>query len=193
MRASLECVNIHDWVETQIAAAASLVGEDIVGWDAIEMAIREDDLSGEPAFSDPAVPCLQLSTLALLLDVGEPAIVGHYQNEGHFAFRVERGPVPASDWNAAHGIFRRPRLEELPTGSIRSVVTRLDRESGDLAELVLDIDGREVLLIAGEIEETWTERLVWRWLDESTLVFVDPDTASPGDWIPPRDYVELRT
>jgi len=69
---------------------------------------------------------------------------------------------------------------------------RTSTETNDFAELLLENDGIELLLRAGEIEETWTERLSWRWLDESTLAFTDPDLAISLDWWPPRRYQEQR-
>lgn len=163
-----------------------------MGWDAIEMAVRENGRASKPVFGDPAAPCLQLSMLAVLLRSGEPVIVNHYQGDDAFGFRLYRAPMPFGDWHGTDGIYRRRGLDELPTGEIRSATIRTSKATMDFAELLLDIEGVEVLLIAGEIEETWTERLGWRWLDETTLVFTDPSSAAALDWIPERDYNEQR-
>jgi hypothetical protein len=63
----LGAVSLNHWVEAQIAVARSLVGESIMGWDAIEMAVRENGRASKPVFGDPAAPCLQLSMLAVRL------------------------------------------------------------------------------------------------------------------------------
>lgn len=188
----LRTVGTNEWVEAQIAAAKSLVGQSIIGWDAIEMAIHENRGGTDAEFGDPAAPCRQLSMLAVLFEIGEPVVVAHYQGDEAFGFRLDRAPLPFSDWHRTEGIYRRRRPDELPTGLIRSATIRTSRATRDFAELLLDISGVEVLLIAGEIEETPIGRLAWRWLDESTLVFPDPSAVGALDWIPLRDYDEQR-
>ncbi len=178
------------WVQAQIDSATSLLGASILHWDGIEMAVQEDRGDSPAAFSHPAAPCLQLTMLAIAISEGLPLIVSHYQGDTMFGFRLERSPLPFKTPYGIDGIYRRRILNELPTGAVTSVTARTSTETQDFAEVLLTVDGHDVLLIAGEIEETWTDRLDWRWLDESTLVFTDPSLANGMDWCPVRKYVE---
>lgn len=177
-------------LQAQIDSASSLLGASILHWDGIEMAVQEDRGDSQPAFSHPAVPCLQLTMLAVALSEGPPLIVSHYQGDTMFGFKLERSPLPFKTPYGINGIYRRRILNELPTGAVTSVSVRTSTETQDFAEVLLTVDGHEVLLIAGEIEETLTDRLDWKWLDESTLVFTDPSLANSLDWCPVRKYAE---
>jgi len=182
-------VQLSDWVGTQIDIAEAMVDSSIIGWDAIEMAVQEHGEGGAPRFSHPTAPCIQLTKLAIVFADEKSLLVSHYQGDDGFGFRLDRRVSPFQI-HGTDGIYRRTQLAELPTGPVKAVITRTATGTGDLAELVIDVDDQELLLIAGEISETWTERLEWRWLDESTLIFSNPDDANALDWVPQRNYDE---
>lgn len=179
----------NEFAQAQIAVASTIVGSEIVGWDAIEMAVVEQGEGGAPAFAHRDAPCLQLTMLAIVFADGLPLVVSHYQGIYTYGFRFEHREVPF-EFTGSEGIFRRRQLDELAIGPVVSVVTRTATDSGDLTEVVLRVGGRDLLLIAGEIQETWTERLHWVWGDESTLVFTDPAEARKLPWVPSRKYDE---
>ncbi|MFD0973036.1 hypothetical protein ACFQ3X_30935, partial [Plantactinospora endophytica] len=55
-----------------------------------------------------------------------------------------------------------------------------------LAEVVLHVQGRSLLLMAGELYESAQQRLVFTRCDESVLVFTDLSAAESVDWVPER-------
>jgi hypothetical protein len=56
-------------------------------------------------------------------------------------------------------------------------------DEGTLARIALTIDGRDLLLVAGEVYETWSGVLDVHRLDESVLVFTDPAEAETVRWL----------
>jgi hypothetical protein len=87
------------------------------------------------------------------------------------------------------GGYRLRSLTELSTGRVQEVSVRLD--DGLIAEVSLLVGDRELLLVAGEAEEQPSGQLVWHRLDESVLVFTDPDEVERVRWVPVRGL--LRT
>jgi hypothetical protein len=87
--------------------------------------------------------------------------------------RFEDGTV----WD---GIYRRRTLTELPIGPVEQVTTAV--EDGLLTEVGLRVDGRPLLLIAGEAWETADGGLEFHRLDESVLAFTDPAAAARIRW-----------
>ncbi|MFC4017076.1 hypothetical protein ACFOW4_03850 [Micromonospora sp. GCM10011542] len=149
------------------------------------MALRERIAAGAPQFEDRAVPCLQLLTLGASLGDGTFVTVGTYQDDSAWGLWL-RGAASdySADWAGMAGIYRMRTLSELPTGEVDGVSTFLDEEV--LAEVVLHIQGRPLLLMAGELYEFAQERLVFTRCDESVLVFTDPSAAESVDWVPER-------
>ena len=82
------------------------------------------------------------------------------------------------------GIYRLRTLSELPTGEVDGVSTFLDDDV--LAEVVLHIQGRPLLLMAGELHESMRGQLALVRGDESVLVFTDPSAADSVAWVPER-------
>jgi hypothetical protein len=158
-----------------------LRGRRITSWTGVEMALREESAEGVPQFEDPAVPCRQLLSLDASLDDGSVVRVGTYEDDTRWGLRLH----PAAAEYAVGGIYRRRALPELPTGEIGGVSTFVDE--GVLAEVVLRIQGRPLLLMAGELYESGKGPLLsFVRLDESVLAFTDPSAADSVAWVPAR-------
>ena len=176
---------MSDWVDCQRSALSGLVGERVVRWSGTEMAIRETSNGGMPVFEDPLAPCLQLLVLEAVLGDRTTRVFRTYQNDGvwglcvHSAVSLDAAGTPG-------GIFRQRLLPELPSGGICAVSTRLGPATGGLAEVILDVDGTLLVLIAGEIEETRQGQLLFHYEDESVLAVVGADSAGSLPWSPPR-------
>lgn len=146
------------------------------------MALREETAGGGgPQFADPAVACLQMLVLSVRLDDGTPATIHTYQEDDVWGLRwgesAERTPA---EWA---GIYRVADLSTLPIGEIEDVSVVIDE--GVVAEVVLFINGRPLLLMAGEVYEVGRKQLRLVRLDESVLVFTDLSAAESVDWHSP--------
>lgn len=174
---------MNAWVAQQVAGAKALEGQVVRTWVGVEMAVRSNEDETVFEFTDPQVPCLQLWGLTVESEHGALTRLGNYQNDTEFGLVVDPQGVPLDDSNSDG--YRLRSLDELPSGEITSVVTRLSDE-GDLAEVELDVGGEFVLLVAGETYETWTERIEIRRYDESILVFRSQADYDSVDWMPPE-------
>jgi hypothetical protein len=173
------------WITERVREVGQLRGQQIKAWTGVETALREETAVGGPQFEDRAVPCLQLLTLGAALGDGTFVNVGTYQDDSAWGLWLHRAASDHSaDWAGVAGIYRMRTLSELPTGEVDGVSTFLDEEV--LAEVVLRIRGRPLLLMAGELYESAQERLVFTRCDESVLVFTDPSAAQSVDWVPER-------
>ncbi|GAB2582900.1 hypothetical protein [Microlunatus antarcticus] len=169
-------IEIDDWLARQRNLLEALVGVTVTSWDGVEMAIREDSGDG-PQFTDPQVRFLQLAWLRLRSGPDEQTI-GVYQGDGWFGLCVEAAGRPSPQ--DCYGIMRWRALD-LPVGRIDGV--KIDFDEGTLARITLTIDGRDLLLVAGEVCETLDGRLEVHRLDESVLVFRDPVEAEKVHWM----------
>ncbi|GIG93371.1 hypothetical protein Pen02_83070 [Plantactinospora endophytica] len=173
------------WIAERVREFGQLRGQHITAWMGVEMALREEIAAGGPQFEDPSVPCLQLLTLGASLSDGTFVTVGTYQDDSAWGLWLRRA---ASDYSADRagmaGTYRMRTLSELPTGEVDGVSTFLDEEI--LAEVVLHVQGRPLLLMAGELYESAQQRLVFTRCDESVLVFTDLSAAESVDWVPER-------
>ena len=170
-----------DWVANRVREFASLRGHRIRSWTGVEMALRERAAAGGPQFEDSAVPCLQLLSLHASLDDAVVAF-GTYQDNDVFGLRIQ--PAANGEQNHWHGIFRSRPLAELPIGQVDRVSVFLDEEA--VAEVLLHVDARPLLLMAGELYESMQGKLQFHRFDESILAFTQPSAAETVDWIPPR-------
>lgn len=137
---------------------------------------------GEPAvFEDPAFPCVQFLRLEALLATGSTCGLSTYQNDANWGLCHDIDePLRSKGWD---GIFRYIEDPDLPTGPIGEVTVWL-ADSGDVAEVLLEIGGRDLLLVAGEVYEDDLDRpLYLGWLDESVLAFASPDQAETINWM----------
>lgn len=157
----------------------------------MEFALREDVPGSGPQFHDPKVPCLQLWGLQAVFDDGGLFTVGTYEHYvrdavcGLWRNQEFDGRVQDPErWDDPVGGTRWRVLSELPVGLVDEVTVYGD--DGVLAEVLLVLGGRPLLLMAGELYETWTDELEFHRLDESVLVFPDPAAAELISWITPR-------
>lgn len=167
---------IDGWLAHQRNVLEALVGVTVTSWDGVEMALRDDSGDG-PQFTDPQVRFLQLAWLRLRSGPKEQTI-GVYQDDDCFGLCIEATGSPSP--HDCYGIMRWRALD-LPLGRIEGVKINLDE--GTLARITLTIDGRDLLLVAGEVHETLDGRLEVHRLDESVLVFRDPVEAEKVHWM----------
>ncbi|MEH1013443.1 hypothetical protein V6U90_10050 [Micromonospora sp. CPCC 206060] len=174
------------WLAERLQEFAQLAGRRITSWTGVEMALREAADGHGAQFADPSVPCLQLLILDATLADGAAVTIGTYQDDTEWGLwlRPTSGDGGDEDHAELAEIFRSRPLTELPTGWIDTVSPLV--EHGVLAEVTLYIDGRPLLLIAGEVQESPQDQLLLHRLDESVLVFTDPAAAASLDWIPDR-------
>ncbi|MBO3744391.1 hypothetical protein [Actinoplanes flavus] len=121
-----------------------------------------------------------------MFDDGSFVTVGTYESDTACGLWLRRADTDQSSNGEAGdgGIYRTRALPELPTGTIDDVSTFLD--NGVLVEVVLQIQGRPLLLMAGELRESMQGSLVFTRRDESVLVFTDPSTVTSVTWVPER-------
>jgi hypothetical protein len=170
-----------EWAARLSREFAALRGRRVESWVGVEMALRESGADGLPQFEDPTIPFLQLWGLQALLAGGGALRVGNDQDDDRWGL----WPRPGADirfeaeavWD---GIYRRRPLTELPTGRVEQVTTLVD--DGLLTEVGLRINGRPLLLIAGEVREMPRGGLRFHRLDDSVLVFTDPAAAARVRW-----------
>lgn len=178
------------WTAARAQEFAELRGRRVESWVGVEWALREDVPGSGPRFLDPAVPCLQLWGLQAVLDGGGLFSVCTYDNDTlcglwrnrHADFETKLQNPRRWD-EPGHGTSWRA-LSELPVGQVEQVTAFADH--GMLAEVSLMIGGRPLLLVAGELYETWEDTLDFHRLDESVLVFTDLGAAEGISWKPPR-------
>jgi hypothetical protein len=172
---------LTEYVETQRASLKGLRSTQILRWRGLEMAIDHPP-DGDPIWTRPDVPCLQLARLDLYLLAKDPISLGTYQNDEVWGICVE--PV-ASEQSPDHPAYRWRDLEELPTGVV-DAVTVTHGDEGDVEEVSLVVGGAPLLLMAAEVEPTLTEEVRFVRGDESVLAFVEPWRALDLEWHPPR-------
>lgn len=171
---------IQDWAQQQASAFLALQGHVIRSWQGIEMAVRGEDPHFE--FGGPDVPCLQLHTLRVMLAGDSALAVATYQDDDGFGLAIDTCNS-CSDKEAGAG-YRLRALPELPTGQVQEVSACLDDDL--LAEVTVRVNGKDLLLVAGEAYEDHSGELVWHRLDESVLVFARPGDVEAMSWMPAR-------
>ncbi|WP_134662951.1 MULTISPECIES: hypothetical protein [unclassified Amycolatopsis] len=173
-----------EWLVERAQDFDSLRGRSIESWAGVEMALWEEGPDGDPQFTDPSVPCLQLWGAQAHLDDGRALMIGTYQDDDLFGLWPHRRADPRfANRELWDGIYRWTALSELPTGPVEDVV--VFAEGGVLAEVGLRVGGRPLVLVAGELVE-YAARLRFCRFDESVLVFTDPDAAERVGWSTPR-------
>ena len=159
-----------DWLNERVREFTALRGRTVRTWTGVEMAFFEDP----PRFEDPRAPFLQLLNLDATLD-GEALSIVTYQDDDAWGLWTQPPGTGSSG-----GIYRERHLPELPTGRIDDVTVRL--EHGILAEVLLHVGSRPLLLLAGEAYEERGDNLYFCRLDESVLAFTDPAAAATVPW-----------
>lgn len=155
----------------------SLEGRHVLGWEAEEVAIREEESAAGVAaeFEDPCVTFLQLNRLDLELDDEELVAIGTYRDGGKHGLWPHcpaRRLVP----NAQAGVLRTRRLDDLPLGRVRSVDVGASL-SGTLNQVTLTVGDELVVLLPGEVDEDWEGALRVKLGRECLLLFTDPFDA----------------
>ncbi|MFC3382603.1 hypothetical protein [Couchioplanes azureus] len=160
-----------------------LRGRHVTSWSGVEMALRDEAPDGGgPQFEDPAISCLQMLIVGVGFGDGPLLTVHTYQDDDVCGLRMgANADYLSAEWT---GIYRLRDLSMLPTGEIEEVSVVLDE--GVVAEVVLRVRGRPVVLMAGEAYEVGGDRLRLVRLDESVLVFTDLAAVESVDWHPER-------
>lgn len=166
----------EDWLRERVREFTALRGRTVRAWSGVEMAIFEEP----PRFEDPRVPFRQLVFLDMVLD-DETLTVHTYQDDDGWGLWTIPPRDRAVEWD---GIYRRRALSELPAGEVDDVTVHVD--DGLLAEVLLHIGSRPLLLVAGEVYEDWGDNLYFCRHDESVLAFTEPAAADTIAWRPPR-------
>lgn len=139
-----------------------------------EMALSDEG----PVWSDPAVPCLQLTTLYFCLENDQTVKLASFHNDHGAEFLLEESSAPELDEGAAGDIYRTRNLNELGSGKLKSVTT----EGQDGVEVWhFQLGSAEIVLVAGEVEDEG-DGYRFRRPDESILVFSPPERLDLIDW-----------
>ncbi|MFO0965656.1 MAG: hypothetical protein U0793_08745 [Gemmataceae bacterium] len=161
---------MNEWVEQQTAFLQALTSCTVLRWQGLEMALR--DAGGLPEWQDGSMPFLQLVRLDVVLGDGGRSSVITYQNDDRWGLCRKDGLPPSRlRTDEPDSIYRWRWLDTLPTGRIGGLSVRLNE--GDIAEVKLDVEGRELRLLAGEVYERNDGSLRIVLMDESVLVQVD--------------------
>ena len=165
-----------DWITEQVGNIRSLEGQTVSSLVAYEMAFRGGEGDGPSQFSDPALPFLQLGALYIHLGSGKTVKFETYQNDSNWGLILTSDFQPwelLSDARSRDSIFRTRELGSFPTGSVDAVNVTLDSD-GDISEVLLDISGEAILLVAGEVYEQADGTFHVCIGDESVLLFREP-------------------
>jgi hypothetical protein len=163
---------VGEWVEQQTAFLRALTGCVVLRWHGLEMALRDAGGDGFPEWQDDSVALLQLGRLDIVLEDGSQTSVITYQNDDRWGlYRKDGLPPSRLRTNEPDSIYRWRPLDTLPTGRIRGMSVTLNE--GDIAAVELDVEGRELRLLAGEVYEQNDGSLRVVLMDESVLVQVD--------------------
>ncbi|HAP78113.1 MAG TPA: hypothetical protein DCR14_18765 [Acidimicrobiaceae bacterium] len=173
------------FVDTQVVSIESLVGRRVASWAAVEMAL-DDPSHAEPTFADPAELCVQALALDVRFEDGASCRFVTYQSDEAWGLELRADAAAPDEPVSWAGIYRQREINEFPHGLVEGAEV-LVASWGDLIEARLAIDGREVLLIAGELDLLPSGVLVATWGDESVLGFTDPNNAERLPWRPSRE------
>ncbi|GAB5520216.1 MAG: hypothetical protein RhofKO_24670 [Rhodothermales bacterium] len=173
------------WSNLMVQDICSLRGSYVDKWIGAETAIIEGNETEPSQFVHSDVPCIQVGALYLRFREREPMKFTTYQDDDIWGIRISRVEnndelVPRSA--SGHLPFRTRHLPDLPAGHLQDVTVTSDGSSGVIAEVVLNIEGQDILLVAGEIYEMWDGGVEFARLDESILLFPDPKAAQLIEW-----------
>ena len=171
---------MSDWVTARIAEFEKLLDHVVGAWDGIEILIgaKED---GSDDVQESSAPFLQLLVLELTLEDDRRLRIHTYQDDDVFGLMLEATAEPLPEFD---GDYRRADLNSMPLGLIEKVETGLS-ERGNIGELSLQIDGVELILVAGEVyeqEDNRSLRIVRD--DESVLLFRTREAYQSVAWYP---------
>ena len=153
-----------------IANLRSLVGAAIAAARVEELALYGPD--DAPVFSDPRLPFVQALVLEFDLVDGRTIRFIPVQNDDDWSmFAVWSGPdKPSCVSDLSSSILRARTMVEFPAGRIEAIESAPDGPGH--RSITLRIDGRDVILCAGEVYENIDNSLTIHQDDESVLVFL---------------------
>ncbi|HVV33220.1 MAG TPA: hypothetical protein VHC73_08345 [Vitreimonas sp.] len=172
------------WVSDACESIASLRGKRITRATVVKMALIDQGPGGLPVFRHPAAPFVQAIKIELALDDGRFALFSNYQNDGDFP--ISMGILAESSieahWADATregepSIYRLASPPNFPLGLVTSAETRLNA-NGDIAEVAMAVEGREVVLRAGEVIEHAGNTFAFCDMAGSILLFLSADARS---------------
>lgn len=180
-----------DWTIGQARALESLRGRSVERWVGVELALWDTEDNDGPRFGDATLPCLHLLGLQAAMTDGAAVSIDTYQDDAYYGLRTQQEARFDDADGRWEGIFRRRALTELPVGQVDQVA--VFAAGGVLAEVDLRIDGRPLLLVAGELDGTSEDGLLLHWLDDSVLAFTEPGAAGHATWTMSRSDRRLIT
>jgi len=166
-----------DWIAEQIGIIRNLKGQTVTRLVATEMALCGGEGDGPPEFSRPNLPFLQASLLYLRLATGRTVVFVTYQNDSNWGLCLNSDLQPGEpelDAGSDDRIWRTRELVSFPLGQVTSVEVSRDDE-GDISEVILELSGDAILLLAGEVCPHMDGTLDVTKGDESILLFRDPE------------------
>jgi hypothetical protein len=165
---------MNNWVKQQFEFLNTLRGNTIIDWLGAEMAVRESGKNGLPQWYDDSIAVLQFSRIDMVFSNSQFSSILTYQNDDHWGlYRKDDLPILKFQNMEPTSIFRERHLIELPIGKIDSIEITLDKETDDISEVKLDICGKLINLMAGEVYENPNNKLQTVKMDESVLVQLD--------------------
>jgi hypothetical protein len=167
-----------EWIQDQIRILKSYEGCNIEKVMIYEMALLEGD-EGRPIFEHPELPFIQAHVIYFFLNGSKVIKILTYQNDCEWGIystdleNISELEVKKND----DAFFRLSVCDEFPLGIINSVSSRLN-DNGDISEVQLIVNSKEVLLKSGEVYENYDGTISTRSDDESVLVFLNSEDVS---------------
>ena len=162
---------MNNWLNERTIFLKTLEGKEISCWVGAEMAFSEG-VEPEEIWFDESVPYLQMTILYFVTKSEEIYKVRDYQADDLFGLLIE--PVAKIEkWCPQDStIWRWREVDELPLGIITSASYSLFEERL-LNRINLNIVGKSINLVAGEVEMLSEGQFKIYTEDESVLVQVD--------------------
>lgn len=169
---------IVNWVKEQVEILKSYEGYSIGKVMIHEMAIYTDD-NGEHIFEDSDFPFIQAQVIYLWLHGEDHEVIKihAYQNDSEWGIYSTRlkdvsGLAIEEDRDS---IYRTSLCREFPLGKI-DLISPVLNSNGDISEVKLVIESREVFLKSGEVYENHDGTISIKSDDESVLVFLSRES-----------------
>jgi hypothetical protein len=160
-----------EWHSKLAAALGTLNGKILTGAWVKEMALYGPEDAGH--FTDRNLKFVQATTLELRTSDSGTFWFSCWQDNDEFALWPQTMPEEkrlAPD--PGEGTFRTRPMHEFPLGRVDEVTVAVE-PNGNMQEIRITVDQREVFLRAGEVYENMDGTLTVHDHDESVLVFLD--------------------
>lgn len=168
------------WLARQRASYEALVGQEVLDWHGVEMALDGDEDDDQAIVWDHVdVPFLQFYFLTIVFGEQEVRIrtAQGYDSFGLWnLFEEEIPAVTSHEWS---GIYRARTIHQLPVGRIRAVDVAVQDDV--VASVVLRIGDKQIALTAGEVYPTGYGSFYIADMDESVLIQVDGRKPDQSD------------